>query len=144
MKKEIRTEIEIDAPAAKVWSILADFKRFREWNPFVISVEGEPKVGETLKIEVQLPGSRKLDFTPLVLKAEPDRELRWVGDLPLGAFRGEHFYVIEAISDSKVKFVHGEQFSGWMVRLIWLMVGKQTEAGYHLMNRALKSEAEKR
>ncbi|MBK7704399.1 MAG: SRPBCC domain-containing protein [Acidobacteria bacterium] len=144
MKKEIRTEIEIDASAERVWSVLADFPRFPEWNPFVTRVEGEPKEGARLKIDVQLPGSRMLKFTPIVLKADAGRELRWVGNLPFGAFRGEHFYIIERISDAKCRFVHGEHFSGWMVRLIWLMVGKQTEAGYHLMNDAIKAEAERR
>ena len=143
MKKDIRTEIEINASAEKVWRILSDFDSFPNWNPFVVKVSGEPKVGEVLNIEVQLPEAMKLKFTPLVLKAEPNRELRWVGTLPARAFRGEHFYQIEPLGENKVRFVHGEHFSGWMVRLIWALVGKATERGYHLMNEAIKREAEK-
>jgi hypothetical protein len=142
MDKEVRTEIEISASAERVWSILADFERFPDWNPFVIRVEGEPREGTKLAIYVQLPESRMLKFTPVVLKAEPNRELRWVGDLPLGTFRGEHFYIIESISDSKTKFIHGELFSGWMVGLIWRIHGEKIEKGYRLMNEALKKEAE--
>jgi len=142
MKKDIRTEIEIDAPADKVWRIISDFESFPSWNPFVVKVLGKAEEGATLNIEVQLPESRKLKFTPLVLKAEPNRELRWVGSMPLGMFRGEHFYVIEPISENKIRFVHGEHFSGWLVALIWAMVGKQTEKGYVLMNEALKKRAE--
>lgn len=143
MKKDIRTEIEINASAEKVWQILSDFENFPKWNPFVIKVLGKPQKGEILNIEVQLPESRLLKFTPLVLKAEPNKELRWVGTMPAGAFRGEHFYQIESLSENKVRFIHGEHFSGWLVRLIWLMVGKATEKGYLLMNEALKKEAEK-
>ena len=80
MKKDIRTEIEINASAEKVWEILSDFENFPNWNPFVIKVLGQPKVDEVLKIEVQLPGSMKLKFTPLVLRAEPNKELRWGWD----------------------------------------------------------------
>lgn len=143
MRKDIRTEIEINASAEKVWQILSDFENFPNWNPFVVKVLGTPKVDEILKIEVQLPESMKLKFTPLVLKAEPNKELRWVGTMPLGAFRGEHFYQIETLDENKVRFVHGEHFKGWFVGVIWRMVGNQTETGYRLMNEALKKEAEK-
>jgi len=142
MKKDIRTEIEINASAEKVWNILSDFEAFPSWNPFVIKAVGEPKEGARLAIEVQLPEAQKLNFTPVVLKAEPNKELRWVGTMPIGMFRGEHFYVIEPIGENKIRFVHGEHFSGWLVRLIWLMVGKQTEKGYRIMNEALKKRAE--
>jgi hypothetical protein len=142
MKKEIRTEIEINASAEKVWQVLSDFESFPKWNPFVIKVLGKPKVGEILQIEVQLPESRLLKFTPTVLKAEPNRELRWLGTMPLNAFRGEHFYQIEKLGDDKIRFIHGEHFSGWMVGLIWLMLGKKIEKGYGLMNEALKKQAE--
>ena len=143
MKKDIRTEIEINASAEKVWRVLTDFESYPQWNPFVIKVLGQPKEGEQLKIEVQLPESRLLKFTPTVLKAEPNKELRWVGTTPLGSFRGEHFYQIESLGENKVRFIHGEHFSGWMVSLIWAMVGKQTEKGYLIMNEAIKKEAEK-
>src|SRR5208337_3854746 len=33
--KEIHTEIEINAPAEKVWKVLTDFAAYPEWNPFV-------------------------------------------------------------------------------------------------------------
>ncbi len=32
--KEIHTEIEINAPAGKVWRVLTDFPSYPEWNPF--------------------------------------------------------------------------------------------------------------
>jgi hypothetical protein len=142
MKKDIRTEIEINASPEKVWQILSDFEIFPAWNPFVIKVSGKPKVGEVLQIEVQLPESRLLKFTPTVLKADPNKELRWVGTMSLNAFCGEHFYQIEKLGDDKIRFIHGEHFSGWMVGLIWIMFGKKIEKGYGLMNVALKKQAE--
>lgn len=140
--REIKTEIEINASAERVWQVLSDFDRFPEWNPFVIKVEGKPIKGEILKIDVQLPDSFKLKFTPEVLAANPGQELRWVGHMPLGAFRGEHFYLIEPISKNKVRFHHGEYFSGWFVGIIFWMVGDKTEQGYRDMNAALKKRVE--
>ena len=143
MKKDIRTEIEINASAEKVWRVLSDFENFPKWNPFVTKVIGKPKVGEILEIEVQLPESRKMEFTPKVLRAEPNKELRWVGTTPLNSFRGEHFYQIEPLGENKSRFIHGEHFSGWLVRLIWMIEGNKIEKGYRLMNEAIKKEAEK-
>jgi hypothetical protein len=140
--REILTEIEINASAEKVWSVLSDFERFPEWNPFVIKVEGKPLKGETLKIDVQLPDSLKLKFTPEVLVAEPNKELRWVGTMPLGMFSGEHFYKIEAIDEKRSRFIHGEYFKGWFVPVIFALAGKQTEKGYLLMNEAIKKRVE--
>ncbi len=133
----------INASAEKVWAILSDFDNFSAWNPFVVRVSGKPHVGEILNIEVQLPESRRLKFTPIVLISETNKELRWVGTMPLGMFRGEHFYQIEPLSPNAVRFIHGELFSGWLMGLIWKMVGKATQKGYLLMNEALKKEAEK-
>ena len=142
MQKNIHTEIEINASAERVWEILSDFESFASWNPFVTEVKGEAKEGAILNINVQPPGAKMMTFTPTVLKAEPNEELRWVGTMPLNLFRGEHFYVIQKISDDKVLFIHGEIFSGWLVRLIWSMQGKKIAAGYILMNEALKKRAE--
>lgn len=143
MKKDISTEIEINASAERVWQILSDFENFPKWNPFVIKVLGQAKVDEILQIQVQLPESRLLKFTPKVLVAEPNKELRWVGTMPLGMFRGEHFYQIESLDENKVRFIHGEHFSGWTVELTWKLMGKAIEKGYRIMNEALKKEAEK-
>ena len=124
MKKEIQTEIKINAPAEKVWEILTDFESFPSWNPFVVRVQGDAKVDEALKLDVQLPKSRMLKLKADVLKVEPNKELRWAGGAPLNSFRGEHYYIIESSGENKIRFIHGEHFSGFLVRLIWLLSGE--------------------
>lgn len=143
MKKDIQTEIEIDAPVEKVWGILTDFEKFSLWNPFVTRVEGKPGEGETIKIDVQIPDGKMQKFTPVILKAEPNKELRWAGTVPPNLFRGEHFYILESLSENKTRFIHGEHFSGLLVRLIWFIQGEKIKKGYKLMNESLKKRAEK-
>ena len=39
--KVLETQIEIAAPAARMWEILADFATYPEWNPFIKRAAGE-------------------------------------------------------------------------------------------------------
>jgi len=74
--KEIRTEIEIEASAERIWQTLTDFAAFPEWNPFIRRASGEVKTGARLEVYIQPSGARGMTFRPTVLKAEPNRELR--------------------------------------------------------------------
>lgn len=62
----LRTHIQIAATPERVWNILMDFPSHRQWNPFVRSLEGTSRVGETLKVFIQPPGSRGMQFRPKV------------------------------------------------------------------------------
>ena len=142
MKKTIHTEIEINASVEKVWAILSDFESFPSWNSFITGVEGEPKEGGKIKIEVTIPNSKKIKLDAIISKVIPNKELVWGGGLPFGLFTGEHFYRIEELAENKVKFIHGENFSGILVRMIWGLRGKQLSRAYVSLNEALKRRAE--
>ena len=77
--REIRTEIEVDAPVERVWRVLTDFQDFGEWNPFIVRAEGEPRRGERLAVTIRPPGRKATTFRPTVVAHEPNRELRWLG-----------------------------------------------------------------
>src|SRR4030088_575329 len=79
----LETQIEIDAPAERVWSLLIDFPSYPRWNPFIRSIEGTLGVGQSLTVFIQPPGARGMRFRPTVLAAQPNRELRWKGRLLL-------------------------------------------------------------
>ena len=51
--REIRTEIEIAAPPAKVWSILMNFDAWKEWNPIVVQATGIASLGSELVITMK-------------------------------------------------------------------------------------------
>ncbi len=143
MKKQIETEIEIDASAETVWNILTDFDEHPSWNPFVREISGFPKEGERLRVFIQPAGGKGMVFKPRVLKAEQNRELRWLGKLFIpGLFDGEHYFRIEPIGEDRVRFVHGENFSGILVGLMAGSLDKGTADGFRAMNQALKRRAE--
>jgi hypothetical protein len=114
--KQLQTQIEIDAPAKRVWEVLTDFASYPQWNPFIRHISGRPAPGERLQVRLAPPGGRAITFKPKVLTAEPNRELRWLGRLLVpGVFDGEHSFTIESLEESRVRFVQREAFKGLLV-----------------------------
>lgn len=140
---QLETQIEIAAPVERVWSLLIDFASHSRWNPFIRSIEGTLKVGGSLNVFVQPPGSNGMRFRPTVLAVEPNRELRWKGKLLLpGLFDGEHSFRLES-KPGGLTFHQGEMFSGILVPLFRRSLDGATKQGFTAMNEALKREAEK-
>lgn len=140
--KSLQTEIIINASAEKVWAVLTNFEAHKTWNPFIKNIQGEPVVGSTLRVELK-NGKGTSAFTPKVMVADTNRAFEWLGKLPLGMFSGNHYFRIEPISATQVKFIHGENFSGWLSGLILKQIGEQTQQSFIAMNKAIKQEAEK-
>lgn len=142
--KELHAEIEIDAPAERVWGLLTDFASYPQWNPFIRRISGKPTRGERLQARFELPGGPGMTLKPRVLKAEPNRELRWLGHLLVpGLFDGEHSFTIQPLEENRVRFVQREAFKGLLVPLLFARsLETKTQQGYEEMNRALKERAE--
>ena len=141
--QEIHSDIEIKAPATRVWQLLTDFNRFPEWNPFIRRAKGEVKAGALLEVRIQPSGASGMTFKPTVLKCEPNHELRWLGRLLIpGLFDGEHIFIIEAIDTDRVRFIQREVFTGLLVPLLLRSLGSGTQRGFEEMNWALKARAE--
>lgn len=141
--REIRSEIEIQAPAEVVWDVLADFGRFGEWNPFMPRAEGNVEEGARLEVRIEPPGGTGMTFKPMVTRLRPRRELRWLGRLWIpGLFDGEHIFEIESLGEDAVRFVQRERFKGLLVPLLWRSLDRNTRQGFEQMNRALKERAE--
>jgi hypothetical protein len=84
-----------------------------------------------------------MTFHPTVLRAEPERELRWLGSMGMkGLFDGEHAFTIEPLAAGRVRFVQSESFRGVFVRGVLAMIGAGTQRGFDAMNSALKARAE--
>lgn len=82
----VSKSIEIAAPADKVWAVVSDFSRYREWNvPHMGFPDGAPEAvaGVTFKERVRILNvAGEVDWT--VDDVQPGRELRMSGKGPLG------------------------------------------------------------
>jgi hypothetical protein len=126
-----------------VWTVLTDFRRYPEWNPFITSIEGELLVGDTLTLQISPPESSEHRLRPKLLVCEAPRELRWRGHLFIkGLLDGEHFFQVQETGDGRTRFVHGEDFSGILLRFLHAQL-TQVARGFVYMNQALKKRAER-
>lgn len=142
-QKKFTQKINIDAASNVVWSHLVRFKQYPEWNPFIKNISGELTEGAHLDVAIQPPGGNSMNFEPHLLVVKKDEELRWLGRLLIpGLFDGEHYFIVEEISDEKVRFIHGEKFRGILALLLWGSVEPGTKRGFQAMNKALKDRAE--
>jgi hypothetical protein len=140
--RELRREIEIDAPPERVWAVVTDFAAYPDWNPFIRRISGELREGARLEVRIEPPRARATTFKPIVRAVEANRELRWLGRLLVpGIFDGEHSLRIEPLNGGRSRFVQSERFSGVLVGLVKGTLAK-TEAGFEQMNTALKARIE--
>ena len=139
---EIRSELEIAAPAAEIWGILTDFPRYQEWNPFITEISSEGGVGGPLRLSLSLPQGRDHRLKATLLRMEEDYELRWRAHLLFpGLFDGEHFLRLQTLEPRRTRFIQGENFSGALLRFSGRTL-TQVARGFDYMNEALKRRAE--
>jgi hypothetical protein len=140
----IHTHIEIAADARRVWEVLTDFTAYPSWNPFLIEVRGEARPGTRLAVRTQFPSGRLMNFRPLILRADPRRELRWWGRSRVpGLFEGEHVLNIAPLEPDRVRFSQREMFRGLLVPILRRTHLDPTRNGFEIMNAALKARVER-
>jgi hypothetical protein len=114
--KSFATEIRIQAPAGKVWRILADLPRWTEWNSTVERTEGVVEPGAKVTVYVKQNPGRAFPLSVSELAA-PHRMV-WTGGMPLGLFRGTRVYELNAPSPEETLFRMSEDYSGLLAPLI--------------------------
>jgi hypothetical protein len=141
-RTELRTEVEIAAPAAHVYQVLTDFHSYHQWNPFIPSIGGKLAVGEELSLEMSLPEGKTYLLKPRVTQVTENTELRWRGSylFPF-LLEAEHFFLVTERGERLTRFVHGENFSGLLLRFAGNAL-TLTARGSVYMNQALKKRAE--
>lgn len=142
--RQIATDIQINASAASVWSILIDLRAYPDWNPLIQRASGTVEAGGVIELFIAAPGLASRQVPVKLLTVDPGRELRWLGRLFMPQLLdGDHSFVIEPLSGGRVRLVQQERFSGLLVPFAapWLM--PNMTAGFEAMNRALKSRAER-
>jgi hypothetical protein len=107
------TSFEIDAPAARVWEVLTDFRSYPEWNPQIPWASGTIEEGARIDLRLALPGRPAMQLSAIIEHARPGELLTWRGHL--GApwfFEGYRRFEIQPITADRVRVTHVEEDRG--------------------------------
>ncbi len=141
--RQIDSRIDIAAPAALVWAILADFRTYGRWNPLILGVLGMASAGRRIEIRVRARAGGDVTCRPIIVRLREPREMDWVETWRWpGVYRSERRFRIETLPSGDVRFHHGERVDGMLAPLLGVRrAGTQSELD--AMNRALKQRAER-
>jgi len=107
-------EVEIQAAAGVVWSLLTDAKGFPRWNSTITKIEGEIREGERIRLHV--PGTTRT-FTPKVSEVVPAQRMTWSdGFNPV--FKGVRVFELTPRNGHATSFRMREHFSGVVFALV--------------------------
>lgn len=140
----IVTEIEIQAPPEKVWSILTDIDKWQDWNPTINASQGKASVGATVAITMMSKEAGKdgPKYNPEFIKLEEHKYFHWRAHMMAGfIFTNDKIIELEK-TDSGTKVTHKETFKGAMAALMKGQMDKGVPPILKMMNKALKELAE--
>lgn len=140
----VETRVAISAPPERVWQVLLDFERYREWNPLLDYLGGEPAVGERLTLKLNPPSGNGYTFRPVVTSRIENRLFSWIGvTFVRGVFDGEHFFELEPTGNGRTLLTNREAFSGLLAPLMQrTAMLRGAEPGFKSMNELLKHRVE--
>jgi uncharacterized protein YndB with AHSA1/START domain len=102
--RETAVWITIFADPTIIWSLLTNGADYARWNNTILSLEGDIRPGETLKLKSTL--DEKRTFTLKVKEMEPERRLVW------GDNQGSREYMLEKSQTEGVIFTMREKIGG--------------------------------
>jgi hypothetical protein len=139
----VSAAIDIAAPASRVWSILTDFERYPEWNPFTVSVETSLAIGEPVVMDVRLPGKRPSVRTEWVNHVDEGRAFAWgMHMVRPGWLTANRHQRVEPRGEGRCRYETSDDMSGWLVPVVMAFYGRSMRLGFESVARALKQRAE--
>lgn len=142
---EIKTEIEISAPPAKVWDIISDINKWQEWSPIISASHGSTSVGSKLSITMigKVKGRDGPKYNPIITDLKEPNYFRWRAHMLAGfIFTNDKTFELED-TKSGTRLTHTESFKGLLAPIFCGQMEKGVPPMLNSMNQALKELAEK-
>jgi hypothetical protein len=143
MTRTVRASVEIAAPLDDAWSVLEDFERYPEWNPFThrVVLKGRT-LGERVELHVRMG---KLDrvMNEELRAWEPRRRMGWGMDIGRGLLiHATRYQELEDLGADRCRYTTHERFEGLLAPLTLLLFRADIEAGFRGCAEALKARVE--
>ena len=134
--RHTQTRIVIPAPLSEVWAALADLDAYPRWNPLIrLAPWGRAGLREGGRAWLTLKLTKIPTVVPVVVEVASGEELRWIGGPP-GLFRGRHYFRLREV-EGGTELIHGEDFEGLLLPLMWPVMAGQLDRLYQRVNDSL-------
>ena len=134
--------VDVDAPPATLWAVLAQPSAWPEWTESIVAVDlldGDLALGA--RARVAQPGLRPMVWT--VTEFEPGRSFTWTATA--GGVRTAGSHVVEELDGGRrSRLTLGLTQRGALAPLVRLLLGKRTRQYVGLEAAGLKAAAEDR
>lgn len=135
--KSVHHEIVINNTPEKVWEVLNDTDKYKEWNPVMELLEGKIEKGNQVKYRFTQDEKNVSEIPSKVKKIIPNKLLNQGGGLPF-VITFDHKYILEQKGEGTQLTIH-EDYKGIYVNF-WNP--KPVELAYRRLNEAIKERAE--
>jgi hypothetical protein len=138
-------QVDIAAPAALVWEVLTDLKRYSEWNPFTVRVESTLQLNEPVDLHIPIPGQEGQEMTvrEYLVAFEPERLLSWeqrpTTDNKDAARRDQY---IEKVDEDRSRYFTTDIFLGVNADKVMDQFGPWVKSSFDAVAQGVKKQAE--
>lgn len=149
MSRPIYSEIRIDAPPSRVWSLITDLDAYPHWNRFtprITLATRDLAVGAELDVDCQMTESTLLvGEREVILEVDHERRRFCMGTSRKRGrpgIRSFRWQICEPDGDARTRFVNYELFEGPLAPVVYLLYRKKLERAFADYVRTVKARAE--
>lgn len=128
-RKELRYEVIVDAPTARVWEVLVDVAAWPEWNPTLVRCDAPLVAGTDVTMRLQL-GPLKLPMRQQILEVDPPRLLRWKTRQVPGLFEVERTFELKPLAGDRTHLAQYETGATPLAGKVVPLLERPIEDGY--------------
>lgn len=142
MPIKLEHRIGVQAPAEVIWESLIDVEAWPAWSQLYLRAAGIVRIGNTLSLDLALPGHPVQAITPTILDWAPEDHIHWTTRGQFGLTKTIRYLEIEALSETGCIFSNGEIYEGYLGERYAQKNRRAIRAGFAAMGEALQHRAE--
>lgn len=121
--KHFKASKLIHATPEKLWGILTDASQYTQFDPNMDHIEGKIALGEKITVHTKFS---KQAFPVTVSVFDAPRRMLWGSGMPLGLFKGEREFTLQAQADGQTQVTVQETFTGLLLPIMGIPDLSQT------------------
>ena len=139
----VSSEIEIAAPAQRVWEILTDLPRYPEWNPFTQKVESTLELGAEVHLHTRLRGEGLAHRIEYITEHVPGERICWGMTMgPRFVLAAKRRQILTPEGANRTRYLTDDTISGLLTPIVMMFWGEAMQRGFDGVAAALKKRAE--